>query len=448
MKKFLGIIIWIFILISITLASDAKSEYNKNWPQWRGPIATGEALYGNPPLRWSETENIRWKIPIPGAGHATPVIWGNQIFILTATKTDQNADPEKIDALKQQLPSWQRNSGKVPTNVLKYEILSINRKDGSILWRKMLRQGLPHEGTHADGSWASGSPLTDGEHVFAFFGSHGLYCLDMQGNVLWEKDFGDMKIKASFGEGNSPALYKDKLVINWDHEGQSFIVVLNKKTGEQIWKKDRDEMTSWATPLIVEHNGQVQIIVNATGNVRGYDLETGEVIWKSTGMTANVVPSPVFADGRIFVMSGFRGNALQSIHLDKANGDLQASDAIIWSYDKGTPYVPSPLIYKNTLYFLKNNNGILSCFNANTGEPFYESRRLTELKGVYASPVAINDRVYIADRKGVTVVLKHGPSPEILATNTLNESFTASPAIVDNELYLRGQEYLYCIVEK
>ncbi|MBN2411511.1 PQQ-like beta-propeller repeat protein [candidate division KSB1 bacterium] len=448
MKKLLFITIWIFILIEMTMAADPLTEYDKNWPQWRGPKATGVALFGNPPLQWSETKNIRWKVPIPGAGHATPVVWGNQVIILTATETTQKADPGKVNAMKQQLPSWQRNSGKVPTATLNFEILSVNRSDGRILWQKVMHQQLPHEGTHTDGSWASGSPITDGKHIYAYFGSFGLYCLDMQGNVLWQKDFGDMEIKASFGEGTTPVLYKDKLVVNWDHEGQSFIVVLDKNTGKQIWKKNRDEVTSWATPFVVEQDGRPQVVINATGHVSSYDLETGDILWESTGMTGNVIPSPVYSDGRIYLMSGFRGNAFQAIDLGKAKGDVKSSNALLWSYNKNTSYVPSALLYQNMLYFFKENREILTCLNALTGQPHYESLRLKDLKGVYASPVAVNGRVYLTGRNGVSVVLKADPVFEILATNTLNESFTASPAIVGDEMFLRGQEYLYCIANK
>jgi len=448
MKKLIILLSEILIFCAIAVASGPGTEYEQNWPQWRGPKATGEAPYGNPPLIWSETENVRWKIPIPGAGHASPVVWENQIFILTASETEQKASPEKMSAMREQLPSWQRNRGKVPAAVLNFDILSVNRKDGSILWRKTLRRQLPHEGTHADGSWASGSPLTDGKHVFAFFGSFGLYCLDMRGNVLWEKDLGDMRTKASFGEGSTPVLYKDKLVINWDHEEQSFIVVLDKKTGKQIWKKQRDEKTSWATPLVIEQNGRAQVIVSATGHVTSYDLKTGDILWQSTGMTGNVVPSPVSSAGRVYLMSGFRGAAFQAIDMSRAKDDVKKSNALLWSYNKNTSYVPSALLYQDKLYFFKDNRQILTCLNAQTGEPFYEAQRLEDLKGVYASPVAANGRVYLVGRNGVSAVLEAGPALEILATNRLNESFTASPAIVGDEIFLRGQEYLYCIAKK
>ncbi|MFC1719194.1 PQQ-binding-like beta-propeller repeat protein, partial [Candidatus Poribacteria bacterium] len=318
--------------------------------------------------------------------------------------------------------------------------------DGSILWQKTVREELPHEGTHAEGSWASGSPVTDGEHVYAFFGSRGLYCFDMQGNLIWEKDLGDMKIKMSFGEGSSPVLHGDILVVNWDHEGQSFIVALDKKTGEELWKVDRDEKTSWATPLVVEHNGRSQVITSATKLIRSYDLATGELIWEVGGMTANVIPNPVYANGVVYIMSGFRGNALLAINLDLASGDITDSEAIVWRYDeKETPYTPSPLLYGDTLYFLRLNNGFLSCFNVATGQAHYTGQKLEGIKQTFVSPVGASERVYITGQDGVTVVIERGSEFKILATNSLDDNFTASPAIVDREIYLRGHKHLYRI---
>ncbi len=442
MKKTSLIFIGLAIITTFAITAEPQNNANKFWPQWRGPLGTGEVLFGNPPLQWSETENIRWKTPIPGSGHATPVIWGNQVFILTAIESGKTASNEQIEAMKQSLPEWQRQTGKVPAAIMKFDIISLSRKEGKILWQKTLAEKLPHQGTHTDGSWASASPITDGTHVFAYFGSFGLYCLDMQGKLIWQTDLGDMNTKLSFGEGSTPALYKDKIIINWDHEGESFIVVLNKNTGKQLWKKQRDEKTSWSTPIVVVLNGKPVVVVSATNHVYGYDLNTGDILWESTGMTGNVVPIPVHDNGMVYVMSGFRGAALQA--LNPAN----AGDIIAWSYNKNTPYVPSPLLYKNSLYFFKENRAILTCLNAKTGEPFYEAQRIRDMQGVYSSPVAINDHVYLVSREGVTVVLKHGPAIDIVATNKLDESFTASPAIVENELYLRGQKFLYCIAEK
>ena len=437
------------ILLTRFTFGTSPSEYDRYWPQWRGPKATGVASWGNPPVHWDENTNIRWKIPIPGRGQSTPGVWGDQIFVTSAIETQLNAYDQTAQKAEDAIPGWMRREGaRSPSKVHEFVIFSFHRKDGRMLWQRTLHQAQPHEGTHKDGSWASGSPVTDGEHVFAYFGSFGLYCLDMQGNLIWGKDLGDMRTRNSFGEGSSPALYEDKLIVNWDHEGDSFIVALNKKTGREIWKTDRDEITSWSTPIIVENGGKKQVIVNATRRIRGYDLDTGDVIWESEGMTSNVIPSPVHGSGMVYVMSGFRGNALQAIRLDKAQGDITGTDAVAWTLDKDTPYTPSPLLYEDYLYFFKINKEILSCFDATTGEIFYGPKKLEGVKGVYASPVGVDGRVYIVGRNGVSCVIKHGPKFELLAQNTLDDGFDASPIIVGNELYLRGRTHLYCIASE
>ncbi|MFQ5428946.1 MAG: PQQ-binding-like beta-propeller repeat protein [Phycisphaerae bacterium] len=427
----------------------------KYWPQWRGPTATGVAPHGKPPLKWSESKNIRWKVAIPGRGHATPIIWGDRVYVQTAVKTAKTVEPKaRADKAPEERPNRRRRGrrnwmGSVePTHIYKFILVALDRQTGKTVWQKTLREELPHEGGHRDASQASNSPVTDGKYLIAYFGSRGLYCLDMEGKVLWEKDLGDMRTRLGFGEGSSPALYGDTVVVNWDHEGQSFIVALDKKTGRQRWKIDRDEQTSWATPLIVEVRGEPQVITSASGRIRSYDLKTGEVRWVCGGMTPNVIPSPVSGNDLVFAMSGFRGNALRAIRYVDARGDITDSSAVAWKYDgNGTPYVPSPLLYRDTLYFLKRNNAILSCFDAKTGKQHYSKKRLEGLEGVYASPVGAADRVYIVGRNGKTAVIKRGAEFELLAVNSLDDEFAASPAIVDHALYLRGRTHLYCIAE-
>ena len=389
------------------------------WPQWRGPLASGVAPHGDPPTEWSEDRNVRWKVPIPGKGSASPIVWDDRIFVLTAVPA---------------------------TDAQQFTIVAINREDGSVLWQRIAREELPHEGTHPTGTYASPSAVTDGERVIAFFGSRGLYCYDMDGNLLWERDLGDLRIRLGFGEGASSALHGDRVVINWDHEGQSFIVVaLDTRTGEEIWRTERDEMTSWTTPLIVEHAGGAQVVTSATQGVRSYDLETGELLWPDEGVTLNPIPSPVAADGLVFVTSGFRGSALRAIRLADASGYIRDSEAIVWRHDRDTPYVPSPLLYDGQIYVLKSNSGILTSLDARTGENFFGPQRLRGIGNTYASPVGAAGRIYIIDREGNALVLRRGPEFEVLARNSLDDGFDASPAIVDGEIYLRGRSYLYRI---
>ena len=441
MKK--TIIIGLCLLPLWAMAADAPSEFSRNWPQWRGPLGTGEAPHGNPPATWSETENIRWKVAIPGQGHASPIVWGDRVFVLTAIQTDQ-ALPPKEDA-EGDKPDWL--DPKEPGHVYKFDIIALDRASGAVLWQRTARTEAPHEGTHQDGSWAPASPITDGERVYAHFGSRGLYCYDMDGELLWSTDLGDMTTRFSFGEGTSPALYGESIVVNWDHEGESFIVALDKRTGQEKWRVARDERTSWATPLIIEHAGQTQVIVNGERRIRSYDLTDGTLIWECGGMTANPVPTPVADDGVVYIMSGFRGSALLAIRLDGANGDITGSESIAWSHGRDTPYVPSPLLYNGMLYFLKSNDGILSNLDAATGDKHFGPQRLENIEGIYASPVGASDRVYITGRNGTTLVLKPGAAYEILHSNALDDSFNASAAIAGDALFLRGEKTLYCIAQ-
>ena len=295
----------------------------------------------------------------------------------------------------------------------------------------MVREEQPHEGTHPTGTWASSSAATDGRTVLAFFGSRGLYALDMDGKLLWEKDLGDMKVKLGFGEGSTPALAKDQVFVQWDHDGgDSFLVALDRRTGKELWRQKREEETSWASPLVIERAGRTQVVTSATKKIRSYDAQSGEVIWETPGMTMNAIPTPVQAGGLVFLTSGFRGNALLAVKLDEAKGDISASPAIAWKLDRDTPYVPSPLLYGDELYILKGNNGLLTCLDAKTGERLYGPERLEGVPNVYASPIGAGGRVYIPGRDGATAVVERGRAFKLLATNTLEDGFDASPVAV------------------
>jgi outer membrane protein assembly factor BamB len=441
----------LFLSTCVALALQSRGDINsadvvRNWPAWRGPSNNGVAPESNPPIEWAENKNVKWKIEVPGKGSATPVIWEDKIFLLTAIPTEKAAPAKPAEEAAPAGGQQRRGPGGIqPTHVQQFAIFAVSRKDGKILWQKVLREELPHEGTHPTGTWASGSAVTDGTYVFAFFGSRGLYCLDMNGRLLWEKDLGDMTIKMGFGEGASPALTKDRIIVNWDHEKDSFIVALDKKTGKEIWRTPREETTAWATPLIVEAGGKTQVITSATSRVRSYDLADGKLLWEAKGMTANTIPSPVYSDGMLYVTSGFRGNSLLAIKLAEASGEISESKAIVWRYDRDTPYVPSPLLFGDELYILKSNNGILTAFHAKSGEKLYGPERLETVPNVYASPVGAADRIYIVGREGAAAVVARGKEFKVLATNTLDDGFDASPAIAGNEIYLRGKKFLYRI---
>jgi len=412
--------------------------HERNWPQWRGPRATGEAPLADPPLHWDVQSNIRWKIKVPGEGSATPIVWDDRIFVLSALPTDRLADqaPEPHPDAKTSPPK----------NIYQFVVLCFDRQSGRELWRQVACEAVPHEGRHSTNSYASGSPVTDGERLYVSFGSRGLFCYDLSGQLLWKRELGKLRTRFGWGEGTSPTVYGNSLAIVCDQEENSFLTVLDVRSGETRWRADRDEPTSWATPLAVTHAGRTQLIVNGTRRARGYDLATGEVIWECGGQTVNAIPSPLADDRTVYCMSGYRGAAAFAIPLD-AQGDLTDTDRVRWSFKQATPYVPSPILYQGQLYFTRENSSVLTALAADSGQVRFGPQRLPGLSSVYASPVAAAGRVYFVDRDGTTVVLRHGPQLEVLATNKLEEPMDASPVLVGTQLFLRGKDHLYCIEE-
>ncbi len=433
-------------------ATEKTPNFEKNWHYWRGPHSTGIALNANPPIKWSETENVRWKVSIPGLGHATPIIWEDMIFIQTAIQGEMaKTDNTEVDNPPEESESEGRRGRRRNRNktfsTFKFELIVLNRGDGSVKWQKTLNETAPHEGMHEHSSYASNSPITDGEYIYAYFGSRGLYCLDFKGNLIWEKDIGQMRKAGTFGEGSCPVIHGDAIVVLQDHQGQSFITALDKRTGDELWRMDRDEPTTWTSPIVVDYNGISQVIVPATHRTRSYNLANGNLVWECGGMTRNVIPSPMYMDGHIYVISGHGGSSLQSINLELAWGDITDTEAVDWQYNHDTPYVPSPLLSGDIIYFLRRNNNILTAIDRKSGEVLYGPERLKGISNVYASIVGAAGRVYIASRNGNVAVLKDGPMFEVISLNHLEDSFNASPAIVGSELYLRGTKHLYCIAE-
>jgi outer membrane protein assembly factor BamB len=428
-----------------TTASEAtaggEADVQQFWPQWRGPLGTGVAPKAQPPVEWSETKNIRWKTKLPGKGHSTPIVWGDHIYLTTAVPFGEPVKPRFVR------PGAHDNLAM--TYQHEFVVLAVSRKSGKIVWQRTVNKQVPHEAGHVTASLASGSPVTDGERIVAHFGSYGLYCLDTGGKLLWKKDLGEMHSKHGHGEGSSPALYGDALIVNWDHEDQSYLVVLDKRTGTQRWRVARAEDTSWATPIVVEHDGKAQIIVPGTHRLRGYDLATGAVIWECAGLSSNIVASPVASGGVVYAGSSYDTRAMLAIRLDGATGDITGTKQVVWTRRKGTPYVPSPLLYGDTIYNLEHYQGILVRVDARTGAdrgggPF----RLDSITDAYASPVGAAGRIYITARDGTTEVVSHGDAtPRTLAVNDLDDRFSASAALVGRELFLRGERYLYCIAE-
>ena len=429
------------LLVAISPGSCWADE---NWSQWRGPLNSGVSESAEPPVTWSETENIKWKAAIDGNGTSTPIIWGDKVFLLTAIKTEEkdSSIPDPKDQPKTNFFDIKR-----PNAVHEFVVICLNKKTGKEIWRDIATKKIPHEGAHNDDDFASASPTTDGKHLFCWFGSAGLFCYDLNGNKLWERNLGEVKVGSSLGEGSSPVLYGDKLVIVRDYNHKGSIEVLEAASGKTVWRKERDENNAWATPLVLEHSGRTQVITSATNFVRSYDLESGDVIWQCSGLTGNVTPCPVVEGDVVYCMSGYQGYSLLALPLTES-GDISQSDKIVWSRDRGTPYVPSPLLYDGMLYYTQSNNAILSCLDSKTGDTLLERTRLPGLSNVYASPVGAAGRIYITDRNGTTLVLKRSNELEVLATNKLDDTIDASPALAEDTLFLRGRKFLYCIQQQ
>ena len=408
------------------------------WGQWRGPLATGAAPKADPPVEWSETKNIRWKTKLPGLGHSSPVVWGSLVFVTTAEMTGAKKPFTGVT------PDGAHNNMN-PLFDHQFAVMAIDRQTGAVVWRRTVATLQPHESTHESATWASNSPVTDGEHVLSFFGSNGLYCLDTGGRLLWSRDLGDMQVKHGHGEGASPLLHGETVVVNWDHEGASVIVALAKRTGEELWRQPRDEVTSWATPIVVTHDGQPQVVVSGTRRVRGYDLKTGSVIWEAGGLPGNIVASPVGADGMVFAAGSYEKQTLLAIRLTGAKGELTGTQQIAWQKNRSTPYVPSPLLYDGWLYYLRHYQGVLSRVNAKTGDEPSGPFRLGSVFNIYSSPVAAAGRIYVTDRNGKTLVMSNDAEPKALTLNKLDDRFSASAALVGDAIFLRGEKFLYCI---
>ncbi len=448
------------------------SEGDQSWPQWRGPNASGSASDSNPPTKWSESENVQWKIDVPGIGSSTPIVLGDRVYVSTAVKTERvKAGAEAATEPASSTPAVDApsagergrgrggagrgvfgggrggfGSGPAPSNFYDFMVVCYDRATGNENWRTTLTSQVPHEAGHKTNTFASSSPITDGEKIFVSFGSQGIYCLDLDGNKLWAKDLGQMQTRNQFGEGSSPAVHQGRLVVPFDHEGESFIVALDAATGDEVWRQARDEKSTWATPLIAEYQGRTQVVANGSNRVRSYDLATGELIWECGGQVGNPIPTPLRFGDNVIVMTGFRGFAIYSIPLS-AHGDITGTDVVSWSQEDAAPYVSSPLLYEGQLYFVKANNGLLVSRDAQSGQLLIDQTRLPDISTVYASPVAAAGRIYVTSREGATVVLKHGTSFEVLATNQLDDEIDASAAIAGNQIFLRSKTHLYCIAE-
>jgi outer membrane protein assembly factor BamB len=433
--------LFVFLAASTIHADDVPTEQQLiNWHQWRGPYANGTAATtATPPVKWSDSQNVAWAADLPGEGTSTPIVWGDQVFVLSAEQTDRKAEaPSETDERSKTIP---------PNVYYRFYVTSIDRTTGKVLWQKLAVEDVPHEGHHPTHTYAGSSPTTDGEQLYVSFGSRGIYCYSLAGQLLWNTDLGDMRTRYGWGEAVTPVVNRDSLVVNWDQEEGSFITCLDSGTGEAKWKTERHgEVTSWNTPLVTSFEGRDVVIANGTNKVRAYDLADGRELWSCGDQTVNAIPSPVRSGDSVIAMSGYRGALAVSIPLG-SRGDMTGTDSVRVLSRKGTPYVPSPLLHNGRLFFTGANRDILSILDATTGQPITSPRRLTGVRNIYASPVAANGYVYFVGREGTCVVLKNDETFEVASVNQINDRIDASPVVVGNRLLLRSWTKLYCVQE-
>jgi outer membrane protein assembly factor BamB len=414
-----------------------------NWHHWRGPLANGTGPNAEPPTTWDAKTNLKWSADLPGKSSATPIVWGDQVFVVTAVKTDREANPNdlpKVDA------KFERKTDP-PREYYQFIVYSFDRATGKQRWKNIAAERVPHEGHHETHSYAAGSPTTDGQRLYVSFGSFGIYCYDLTGRPLWSRDLGRIISRLGWGEAVTPLVYGDSLLLNWDQEADSKLICLDPATGKTRWEAPRDEKTSWNTPLVVEHGGTTQVILNGTTRIRSYDLATGKPLWTCPGMTTNAIPSAVTQDEVVYVMSGYKGAAAVAVSLD-ARGEVAPGNGLLWKYGKGTPYVPSPLLSNGRLYFTQANQNLLTVLDAKTGKPLVEQDRLPNVRSFYSSPVAAAGRIYLTGQDGTTLVFKEGDKPELIATNKLDDPIDASPALAGKQMFLRSHSRVYCIETK
>lgn len=418
------------------VAALAAAPQAGHWLQWRGPFHTGMAV-GDAPLRWSNTTGVTWKVPIPGRGHSTPVIVGDRMFLTTAIPTG-----------KGQAPTGRlRGGGGGADSGLEHRfvVMALDRRSGKTLWEHTPIVATPHEGYHrVYGSFASNSPASDGERLFAFFGSRGLYAYSLDGRLLWQKDFDiQLRMDNAFGEGTAPMLHDGRLILHFDHLEGGFLTMLEPATGKELWRVPRTERFNWAAPFVATHEGRRQIIVNGL-TVRAYDFENGELLWEAAGLGENSVPQVVQHNDLVFAMSGHTVKLLMAIRLGE-RGVLTNTRGIVWSTPRGVSYTPSPVLHDGSLYFV-SDAGLLSNLDATTGTPHYQQQRLPKPYNFKASPVGASGKLYLATEEGDVVVVRMGDTFEVLATNTLtDQSFIASPVILDGAIYLRSRTHLFRI---
>jgi outer membrane protein assembly factor BamB len=428
-------------LLALVFINATSAKNSANWPQWRGPDGLGVSTEKNLPTQWSANKNIKWKTPIAGRGHSSPIVWGNRVFVTTAVEgpvvPGAKAVKHTLDGKEFMHPD---SIGADRKHLFK--VIAIDRSTGKIVWEQTAFEGTPYDDRHRKSSYAASTPLTDGKHVYAFFGTEGLYAYDMKGKLAWKADLGKLGT-VGMGTGTSPILYENLVIVQCDEENgeASFIVALDKKTGKEVWRTPRKVQVSWSTPLLVRTPNRAELITVGYETIVSYDPATGKELWRHKGVESNAIPSPVANGETVFIVAGFPTKIAMAIPLG-GSGDL--GDKATWKYEKGTAYVPSPILYGDHLY-LTTDRGILTCLDAKTGELKYEGGRVPIPATFTASPVAFGDKILLTSEDGDTFMVKAGAKHEILGSNSVGEPVYASPAMADGYIFIRGEKNLYCI---
>jgi outer membrane protein assembly factor BamB len=443
MKRLFPILFWICFVVP-TLA--------QNWPSFRGRGASGVADDQKLPLLWNaeKSDQILWKTPIPGLAHSSPIVWGKYLFLTTAISSDPNSET-RYGLYGDVEPAKDVSSHS-------WRVYCLDKHSGKILWENIAHEGIPKVKRHPKSSQASATPATDGQHVVALFGAEGLYCFDMEGNLLWQQNLGLLDAgwfldpDYQWGSASSPIIYKNLVIVQCDRQKDSFIAAYDVNTGTRVWLTPRPEIPSWGTPTIYEGKNRAELITNATKQIRGYDALTGKELWHLSPNSEVTVTTPITTHELIFVVNGYP--PVRPIYAIRpgATGDIslkegqESSESIAWSKKRGGVYIPTPLIYGDYLY-LCSNNGILSCYKVQNGEKLYEERIGQEGGAFTASPIAAAEKLYLSSEDGQIYVVKAGPKYELLATNLMNDVCMATPAISEGMIFVRTQHNIFGIGE-
>jgi outer membrane protein assembly factor BamB len=417
----------------------------QNWPQFRGAGSRGVSESDRLPDRWSATENVAWKTDIAGRGWSSPVVWGDRVFVTSVVTKGETEAPKKGLYFGGERP--------VPAAEHDWNVTCLDANTGKVRWQKTAEHGVPQGSRHLKNSFASETPVTDGKHVYAYFGNVGLFCYDFDGKLAWSKKLPAHKTRYGWGTAASPALHGERLYIVCDNDEKSELIALDKKTGADIWRVERDEKTNWSTPFIWQNDRRTEIVTAGSGKVRSYDLK-GKLLWSLTGMSSITIATPYTEGGLLYITSGYVGDRLRPVYAIKpgAEGDITlksgetSNSYIAWSNATMAPYNPSTLVYRGRLYVL-HDRGLLSCYDAATGKPYYDKERLPQGSGFTSSPWAAGGLIYCLSEDGIAHVVRAGDKFELVRSNSLTDDdmCMATPALANNRLYIRTATRIYCI---